>query len=110
MRLFRLLHTFPVWPNPYYNFSLWRQLGVLIGAAVFYKFQPDDLIRLSLQDDSYHMEGSLTLAIEAEILVFIDILFKYEGALSWEDSEMGMLDPAIEPPMEIHVVPHEPWQ
>jgi hypothetical protein len=50
------------------------------------------------------------ILFDTEIGVFIDILFKYEGALSWEDSEMGMLDPAIEPPMEIHAVPHEPWQ
>jgi hypothetical protein len=43
-----------------------------------------------------------------EIATFTDVLFKYEGALAWEDSEMGCL--AIKPPMEIHVVPHAPAQ
>ena len=42
--------------------------------------------------------------------LFIDILFEYEGAIAFEDSEMGLLDPSIEPPVVIHTVPHTPWQ
>ena len=47
---------------------------------------------------------------EAEIQMFVDILFEYEGAIAFDDSEMGLLDPAIEPPVIIHTVPHVPWQ
>ena len=42
--------------------------------------------------------------------LFIDILFEFEGAIAFDDSEMGLLNPAIEPPVHIHTVPHEPWQ
>jgi hypothetical protein len=47
---------------------------------------------------------------EEEKQLFIDILFKYEGAIAFDDSEMGLLDPRIEPPIKIHTVPHQPWQ
>jgi hypothetical protein len=47
---------------------------------------------------------------DAEKQLFIDILYEYEGAIAFEDSEMGLLDPAIEPPVVIHTVPHTPWQ
>ena len=47
---------------------------------------------------------------ETEKQLFIDILYEYEGAIAFEDSEMGLLDPSIEPPVVIHTVPHEPWQ
>jgi len=42
--------------------------------------------------------------------MFVDILFEYEGAIAFDDSEMGLLDPAIEPPVVIHTIPHVPWQ
>ena len=42
--------------------------------------------------------------------MFIDILFEFEGAIAFDDSEMGLLNPAIEPPIHIHTVPHIPWQ
>ena len=42
--------------------------------------------------------------------LFIDILYKYEGAIAFEDSEMGLLRPEIEPLVVIHTIPHEPWQ
>src|SRR5437762_9350173 len=42
--------------------------------------------------------------------LFIDILFEFEGAIAFEDSEIGLLNPAIEPPIHIHIVPHVPWQ
>jgi hypothetical protein len=45
-----------------------------------------------------------------EIQIFIDILFEFEGAIAFEDSEMGLLNPAIEPPAVIHTIPHVPWQ
>ena len=47
---------------------------------------------------------------EAERQLFIDILFEYEGAVAFDDSEMGLLNPEIEPPVIIHTVPHSPWQ
>jgi len=47
---------------------------------------------------------------EAEKQMFIDILFEFEGAIAFDDSEMGLLNPAIEPPIHIHTVPHIPWQ
>ncbi len=45
---------------------------------------------------------------DVERQLFVDILFKHEGAFN--DSEMGMLKPEIEPPIIIHTVPHKPWQ
>ena len=42
--------------------------------------------------------------------LFIDILFEFERAIAFEDSEMGLLNPAIEPPIYIHTVPHITWQ
>jgi hypothetical protein len=42
--------------------------------------------------------------------IFIDILFEHEGAIAFDDSEMGLLDPRIELPIKIHTVPHQPWQ
>ena len=47
---------------------------------------------------------------EGEKQLFIDILFEYEGAIAFDDSEMGRLNPEIEPPVVIHTVPHVPWQ
>ena len=42
--------------------------------------------------------------------IFIDILFEFEGAIAFDDSEMGLLHPEIEPPVVVHTVPHSPWQ
>ena len=42
--------------------------------------------------------------------LFIDILYKYEGAIVFDDSEMRLLWPEIEPSVVIHTIPHEPWQ
>ena len=47
---------------------------------------------------------------DAEKQLFIDILFEYEGAIAFDDSEMGLLNLAIEPPVHINTVPHVPWQ
>ena len=38
---------------------------------------------------------------DAEKQLFIDILFEFEGAIAFDDSEMGLLNPAIEPPVHI---------
>ena len=38
--------------------------------------------------------------------IFVDILFVFEGASAFDDSEMGLLNPAIEPPAVVHTVPH----
>src|SRR5579859_5070438 len=48
--------------------------------------------------------------MEKEKALFVEILYDYEGAIAFDDSEMGMLNPEIEPPAVIHTVPHEPWQ
>jgi len=50
------------------------------------------------------------LLSQNEKQLFIDILFKYEGAIAFEDSEMGLLRSEIEPPVVIHTIPHSPWQ
>ena len=42
--------------------------------------------------------------------LFIDILFKYERAIAFDDSEISLLHPEIEPPVVIHTVPRSPWQ
>jgi hypothetical protein len=51
--------------------------------------------------------GNLSVA---EKQLFIDILFEFEGAIAFEDSEMGLLNPEIEPPIHINTIPHSPWQ
>jgi hypothetical protein len=47
---------------------------------------------------------------DAEKQLFIDILYEFEGAIAFDESEMGLLHESIEPPVEIHTVPHTPWQ
>jgi hypothetical protein len=42
--------------------------------------------------------------------LFENILFEFEGAIAFEDSEMGMLREEVEPLIKIHSIPHEPWQ
>ena len=37
----------------------------------------------------------------------MDILYEFEGAIAFDD---GLLNPAIEPPMVIHTIPHVPQQ
>ena len=39
--------------------------------------------------------GSLS---PAERQLFVDILFEHEAAIAFDESEMGLLDPSIEPP------------
>src|SRR5439155_26748416 len=43
---------------------------------------------------------------EPERQLFIDVLFKYEGAIAYDDSETGLLRPEFQPPIVIHTVPH----
>ena len=43
---------------------------------------------------------------ESEKQLFIDILLEFEGAIAFDDSEIGLLNPAIEPLIHIHMVPH----
>ena len=47
---------------------------------------------------------------EKERHLFVDILFDFEGALAFEDGEMGLLDKSIEPLVTVHTVPYTPWQ
>ena len=47
----------------------------------------------------------------AERQVFVDILlFEYEGAIAFNDSEMGLLNSDIKPPVIVQSVPHTPWR
>src|SRR5437773_1016588 len=56
------------------------------------------------------MRIGIGLLSENEKQLFIDILFECEGAIAFDDSEMGLLKPEIKPPVVIHTVPHAPWQ
>ena len=42
--------------------------------------------------------------------LFIDILFEYEAAIAFDESEMRLLNLSIESPAVIHTIPHTPWQ
>ena len=42
----------------------------------------------------------------AEKQLFIDILFKYESIIAFDDSEMRLLRSEIKPPAVIHTIPH----
>ena len=53
--------------------------------------------------------GGGFLSVE-ERAMFLELLFEYEGVFAFDDSEMGTLDPRIEPPVVINTVPHSPWQ
>jgi hypothetical protein len=54
--------------------------------------------------------GGGTLSREEEELVTETVLFKYEGAIAFDDSHIGLLDPAIEHAIVIQIVPHQPCQ
>ena len=56
------------------------------------------------------MQIGTGLLWEGEKQLFIDILFEHEGAIAFDDSEMGLLKPEIELPVVIHTVPYTPWQ
>ena len=45
---------------------------------------------------------------EKEKQIFINILYKDEDAIAFDDFEMGLLDSAIESSMIIHTIPHIP--
>lgn len=57
-----------------------------------------------------NMKIGIGFLSEKEKQPFIDILFEYEGAVAFDESEMGLLNPSIEPPIVIPTVPHTPWQ
>ena len=63
------------------------------------RFTPERLAQMKI--------GGGMLSKEEKQL-FIDILFEHEGAIAFDDSEMGLLNPEIEPPVKIHTVPHSP--
>jgi hypothetical protein len=65
------------------------------------RLTPDRLEKMQIGN------GFLT---KEEHQLFVDILFEFEGAIAFKDSEMGMLRDEIEPPIKIHTIPHEPWQ
>ena len=77
----------------------WRRGGTVVQRGTH--LTSERLSRMRIGGDSLS---------EAEKQLFIEILFEYEGAIAFDDSEMGMLKPDIEPPVVIHTVPHKPWQ
>jgi RNase H-like domain found in reverse transcriptase/Integrase zinc binding domain/Reverse transcriptase (RNA-dependent DNA polymerase) len=77
----------------------WRQGGTVVPRGS--RLTPERLASMRIGT------GFLT---DSEKQLFVNILFDYEGAIAFEDSEMGMLKREIEPPIVIHTVPHEPWQ
>lgn len=46
----------------------------------------------------------------AEEAKFRELLLEYEEIFAFDNSDLGLLNPEIEPPVFIHTVPHEPWQ
>jgi hypothetical protein len=52
--------------------------------------------------------GDGTLSREEKELITERILFQFEDVITFEDSYMGLLDPAIEPPIVIQTIPHQP--
>jgi hypothetical protein len=46
--------------------------------------------------------------LEAEKQLLINVLFKCESAIAFDDSEMGVLRSEIEPPVIIHTIPSYP--
>ena len=65
------------------------------------RLTPERLTAMNIGGDFLTME---------EKQLFIDILFEYEGAIAFDESEMGMLHSDVEPPVKINTVPHQPWQ
>ena len=63
--------------------------------------------RLTLERLSQMKIGSNFLSLQ-ERQLFINILFEFKGAVAFDEMEMGMLHESIEPPIEIHTVPHTP--
>jgi len=53
--------------------------------------------------------GGANFLSEAEKQIFVDITFEFEEAIAFDDSGIGLLNPAIEPPAVIHTIPHVPW-
>src|SRR5437762_11602813 len=51
------------------------------------------------------MQSGTKFLSDTERQLFIDILFEYEGAIGFDDSEMGILKQEIEPHIIIHTVP-----
>jgi hypothetical protein len=80
------------------------ELKVHAGKVIPYgsRLTPERLVAMGI--------GGRTLSREEEELVMERVLFRYEGAIAFEDSHMGLLDPAIESPIVIQTVLHQSWQ
>jgi hypothetical protein len=50
-----------------------------------------------------------TLSREEKELMIERILFRYEDIITFEDSHMGLLDPVIESPIIIQMIPYQSW-
>ncbi|SCV59862.1 uncharacterized protein FFFS_14431 [Fusarium fujikuroi] len=61
--------------------------------------------RLSALKDQ--VSGTL---MDAELDIFLEVMYNREAALAWDFSECGQLDPIVAPPQVLKVVPHKAWQ
>ena len=77
----------------------WRRGGTVVSRGS--RLTPERLASMRIGGD---------FLSDAEKQLFVNILFDYEGAIAFDDSEMGILKPEIEPPIVMHTVPHKPWQ
>ena len=50
------------------------------------------------------IESKFLISVEKQL--FIDILFKFEAIIAFDEFEMGFLDSSIEPPIIIHTISH----
>ena len=56
------------------------------------------------------LSDSLEFLTAAEVKRFKDMLCGHGKAFAYDDTQLGYLNPKIEPPVVIHTIPHVPWQ
>ena len=52
------------------------------------------------------MKIELEFLISTKKQLFVDILFEFKAIIAFDESEMRLLDPFIEPPIVIYTIPH----
>ena len=78
------------------DLETWRRGGTVVPRGS--RLTPERLERMQIGGDFLSV---------AEKELFVGVLFDYEGAIAFDNSEMGKLKPEIEPPFVMHTVP---WQ
>ena len=90
--------------------------GVNLGGGVNWESIGSQEGRIVARRSCLTPEQLTTMQIGGEFLtdlekqIFVDILFMFEGAIAFDDSEIGLLNLAIEPSAVSYTVPHIPWQ